>query len=202
MTPRDLAVSKTPEARKWVGAAIDALNHVIGFSGKRSDIEGLPQFKAMKTHFHVVLGPPPPFFLRLLPFVDDPLVTVLKGIRFRYFDMSTALGRASIFLDAPATGEGKKGTAYVPRNRDGTIRITPLYLKVGPLNQLLVLVHEAAHFIGDDVQDYAYRDRTGEPDKRKYIDLPVQFAVLNADSYAYFSLQMATGTNRVLELEE
>ncbi len=83
-------------------------------------------------------------------------------------------------------------------------------MNVGQLNQTLVLVHESAHFIGDAFQDFAYRDRTGidpndptkEVEPRKYIDLPVQFAIRNADSYAYFAVQMGKGIDRILGQEE
>jgi hypothetical protein len=64
MTPREQALTLLPEAMKWVGAAIAGLNQIIGFAGKRSDIENLPQFKAVKTHFHLSLGPPPSALLR------------------------------------------------------------------------------------------------------------------------------------------
>ncbi|WP_295433773.1 hypothetical protein [uncultured Thiodictyon sp.] len=214
MTPREKALTNIPEAKKWVGAAVTALNFVIGFNGKRSEIDNLPHFKALKTHFHVSLGPPPGVvdrLLRLLPFVDgDPTLAILKDIRFNYFSILGALARDSIFIDAPAEGEGAKATAFVPQRRDGTLRITPLYMNVGQLNQTLVLVHESAHFIGDAFQDFAYRDRTGidpndptkEVEPRKYIDLPVQFAIRNADSYAYFAVQMGKGIDRILGQEE
>ncbi len=52
------------------------------------------------------------------------------------------------------------------------------------------------------LQDFAYRDRTGEPDPQKYINLPAQFAINNADSYGYFALQMAKGIDRVLSKDE
>lgn len=206
MTPREIALSRRSESQKWVGAAIGALNQVIGFNGKRDELDRLPQFQAMKTHFHVSLGPPPSVldrFIRLLPFTgDDPTLTLLTDVRSKYFSIQGTLVRESIFLDHPAEGEGEKATAFVPRIRDGTIRITPNYAKVGELNQALVLVHEAAHFIGDEFQDWAYRDRTGEDDPSKYINLLTQFAVRNPDSYAYFALQMAKKIDRVLDLKE
>ncbi len=206
MTPREKALTNIPEAKKWVGAAVNALNAVIGFNGKRSEIDNLPQFKALKTHFHVSLGPPPSMadrLLRLLPFVEDDLtLAILKDIRFNYFSILGALARDSIFIDAPAEGEGENATAFVPRNRDGTLRITPFYMNVGPLSQTLVLVHEGAHFISDAFQDFSYRDRTGEEDPNKYINLPVQFAIRNADSYAYFAFQMAKNIERILKQEE
>lgn len=206
-TPRDQALSRVSEAQQWLGAATTALNMVIGFPGKRSDIDALPQFKALKTHFHVSLGPPPSFLDSLkgfLPFLDeDPLVSILKDIRFKYWDISRALSNASSsFRDAPAEGEGKAATAFVPMKRDGTLRITPLYLKVGALSQVLVVIHEAGHFIGDEFQDWAYRNRNGESDPNKYKNLPVQYAIRNPDSYAYFALQIAKGINRVLDQDE
>lgn len=205
MSPKDQALSKIPDARRWVSAAIHAFNNVIGFSGKRSEIDQLREFKAMKTHFHVSLGPPPGILrtlLGMLPFVeDDPTLAILKDIRLKYFDIMRVFGKAN-FLDAPAEGEGKNATAFVPKDRDGTLRITPNYMKVGHLNQVLVLIHEAAHFLGDEFQEWAYRDRTGEEDPNRYINLPVQLAIRNADSYAYFALQMAVGIDRVLELDE
>ncbi|SRR6266511_4060521 len=208
MSPREQALSKRPEARQWVSAATNALNQVIGFNGKRSEIDNLPQFKALKTHFHVSLGPPPSFLKLLLSLLPgssgevDPTLAILKEIRFRYFDLMRPLSQDSIFRDAPAEGEGKDATAFVPMKRDGTIRITPNYMKVGPLNQTLVLVHEATHFLSDAFQDFAYRDRTGEDDPNKYINLPVQFAIRNADSYAYFTLQTAKGIDRILTHDE
>jgi len=206
MTPREQALSNTPEARKWVAAAVNALSKVLGFSGKRSQVQSLPEFKALETHFHVSLGAAPGIVDRLLsvlPFVElDPTLVLLKDIRFRYFDIMTTLSKDSIFVDSPAEGEGKDATAFVPRVRDGTLRITPFYSSVGSKSQVLVLVHEATHFLSDVFQDHAYRDRKGEDDPQKYINLPVQFAIRNADSYAYFALQMATGIDRVLEQDE
>jgi hypothetical protein len=207
MSARDVAVANADEATKWVGSALAALNAVIGFGGKRSEIEGLSQFKALKTHFHVSLGPKPSIvdqLISMLPFADeaDPTVRILVDIRSKYFQIATGLTRTSSFIDSPAEGEGKDASAFVPMVRDGTFRFTPNYLKVGPLNQVLVLVHEGAHFVSDAFQDYAYRDRTGEEDPNKYINLPVQYAIRNADSYAYFALQMAKGIDRILDLKE
>ncbi len=208
MSPREQALSNIPEAKKWTGGAIGALNRVIGFSGKRSEIQNLREFKALQTHFHVTLGPPPGLLLRILrilPFVgQDPALEILIVIRSNYFSILGALSNNSIFLDSPAEGEGEDATAFVPMIRDGTIRITPRYLGVGPLNQVLVLVHEATHFLGDRFQDFAYRKRKGTEasDPTKYLDLPIEFAIFNADSYAYFALQMFKGINRILEREE
>ena len=44
--------------------------------------------------------------------------------------------------------------------RDGTVRITPIFLELGPMGQTYRLIHESAHFVGavgDEIQDYAYR---------------------------------------------
>jgi hypothetical protein len=213
MTPREQALKNVPEAQKWIQAAIAALNRITGFNGKHSEIENMPEFKAVKTHFHVTLAPsaPPGFFDRLLrqlrpQFLSgasaDPALGLLQEIRFRYFDLNASLAKSSIFLDAPAEGEGEDATAFVPLNRDGTLRITPLYQKVGALNQVLVLVHEGAHFLGDAFQDYSYRKRPDGDDPNRYINLPVQYAIRNADSYAYFALQMGKGVDRILEQEE
>lgn len=208
MTPRDLALSNVEEAQRWVSAANQALNVIIGFNGKRSEIESLPEFKAQKTHFHVELGlrPRPSYlniFLGLLPFAErDPALKLLQAIRFRYWDILSVLSRASsIFVNAPNGGGTEDvGTApaFTPRNRNGTIGITPYYEGVGPLTKVHCLVHETAHFTSDAVQDYAYRDRTGEEDPLKYINLPVQYAIENADSYANFAVQMAKGIDRVI----
>ena len=210
MTPKDLAVSNANDAVRWASAASNALNVIIGFNGQRSGIEALPEFKAQKTHFHVELGPAPRHlfpFLGRLPFVEpDPALKLLKAIRFKYWDIMSALSRASsIFVDAQAGG-GEENTgmapAFVPRERDGTLRITPYYESLGPLTKIHSLVHEAAHFVSQSIQDNAYRDRTGEEDPMKYINLPVQFAVENADSYAYFALQEAKGIDRILSRDE
>jgi hypothetical protein len=205
MSARSTALKNLPEARRWVGAALNALNAVIGFGGTRSQIAALPQFRAAQTHFHVPFGPPPSLMrklLELLPFVEDPTVAILKVIRFAYFDIARALATPSIFRDSPAEGEGASATAFVPITRDGTIRITPFYDDVGPRNKVLVLVHESAHFLGDQFQDWAYRNRKGELDPNKYRNLAVELAITNADSYAYYALQMATGIDRVLDQEE
>lgn len=210
MTPRDVALSNVAEAGRWLSAANQALNTIIGFGGKRSEIPKLREFKAQKTHFHVELGPAPRFFdllLAMLPFVEtDPTLKLLLAIRFKYWDIMSALARASdIFVNAEAGGGAEDtGTApaFVPRERDGTLRITPYYESVGPLVQVHCLVHEAAHFTSENIQDYAYRDRTGEDDQEKYINLPAQYAIQNADSYAYFALQMGKGIDRVLDRDE
>jgi hypothetical protein len=214
MTPREQALSNVPEAQRWAGAAVQGLNAIIGFGGQRSDIENLPQFKAQKTHFHVELAPSSIVdqLLNMLPFpftdffLTNPTLKVLMDIQFKYFDILSALGRASsVFVDAPAGGGAEnvgKAPAFVPTIRDGTLRITPYYLACGPLVQVHCLVHESTHFLSDAFQDYAYRDRTGEPDPNRYITLPVQYAIRNADSYAYFALQMAKGIDRVLSPDE
>ncbi|VTZ27704.1 hypothetical protein MPC1_6340003 [Methylocella tundrae] len=159
------------------------------------------------------MGPAPSTLdqlLSLLPFVDeaDPTLRILIEIRFRYFDILSALGKASsAFTDAPAGG-GDEDTgmapAFVPQKRDGTFRITPYYLSIGALSQVHCLVHESAHFVSDAFQDFAYRDRSGaeSDDPDKYKKLPVQFAIRNADSYAYFALQMAKGIDRILSRDE
>jgi hypothetical protein len=208
-TPRDTALANTTEAIRWALAAINALNAIIGYNGQRANIANLPQFKAQKTHFHVDLGPPPTVvqrFLGLLPFVEpDPTLKLLKAIRFRYFDINSALNDASHFVNAPAGGGSEHtGTspAFVPTIRDGTLRITPYYDDLGPLCKVHCLVHEGAHFTSEAVQDYAYRDRRGEDDPMKYIKLSVQYAFDNADSYAYFALQMAKNIDRVIDSDE
>jgi hypothetical protein len=66
MTPKELALTNVPEAKRWATAAVGALNAIIGFSGTRSNISNLSQFKAAATHFHVSLGPPPGVVTRLL----------------------------------------------------------------------------------------------------------------------------------------
>jgi hypothetical protein len=212
MTPREQALGNVPEAQKWVQAAITALNRIIGFPGKHSEIENLLEFKAVKTHFHISLSSSarPGFIDQLLralrpPFFSDssdPALALLQDIRFRYFDLNAALAKSSIFVDAPAEGEGDEATAFVPMARDGTLRITPLYQNVGALNQVLVLVHEGAHFLGDAFQDYSYRKRPAGDDPNKYINLPVQYAIRNADSYAYFALQMGKNIDRILDQDE
>ena len=215
MTPREQALTRLPEAMKWVGAAIAGLNQIIGFPGKRSDIENLPQFKAVKTHFHLSLGPPPSAllrFLQILPFLDDlgdPTLAALKDIRFKYFEIMAALSKPSIFLDGAAEGEGENAPAFTPMTpvRDGTIRITPIFLELGPIGQTYRLIHESAHFVGavgDEIQDYAYRSRSGSEsyDPNRYLQLPPQWAMRNADSYAYFAVQMANGIDRILGDEE
>jgi hypothetical protein len=206
MSAIDAARAKTTEAQQWVGAALAALNRIIGFNGKRDDIDKLPEFQALKPHFHVTLGPPPPIWrllLSLLPFVDegDATLTILKEIRTRYFDISVVLSKKESFLGVDSTlDDGNQPTgAWTPLNRDGPIRITPLYLTLGPLNQVFVLIHESAHFLGSAFQDYAYRDRTGEEDQLKYINLPLQYAIRNADSYAYYALQMGKGIDRIFK---
>ena len=170
MSARATAVANVPEALRWIGAAGNAINRVLGFNGTRAQIPSLPEFRALQTHFHVPLGPLPSVarrLLQLVPFVEDPTVALLTAIRFAYWDIGSALRSPSIFLDSPAEGEGEEATAFVPRNRDGTIRITPFYEDIGPLNKVLVLVHEGAHFIGDAFQDWAYRNRKGESDPDK-----------------------------------
>jgi hypothetical protein len=204
MTPREQALTNVPEARRWAMAAAGALTAIIGFNGKRSDIENLPQFKAQKTHFHVELTPPPSVLdqlLSLLPFIEtDPTLKLLMEIRSKYFDINSVLGRASsIFIDAPADD---KEPAHVPEIRDGTMCITPYYPMVGPLCQVHCLVHEAAHFLSDAFQDWAYRDRTGTSEPNKYFNLPPQNAIRNPDSYAYFALQMAKGLDVILSRDE
>jgi hypothetical protein len=215
MTPGELALTNLPEGMKWVGAAIAGVNQIIGFPGKRSDIESLSQFRAVKTHFHLSLGPPPSAllsFLQILPFLDDlgyPTLAALKDIRFQYFQIMVTLGKPSVFLNGPAEGEGANAPAFTPMTpiRDGTIRITPLYLTLGPLSQVRTLVHESAHFVGpvgDEIQDYAYRSRGGNEsdDQKKYLQLPPQWAMRNADSYTYFAIQMAKGIDRIVGDEE
>lgn len=97
MTPREQALNNVGEARRWVAQAIAGLNRIIRFPGARSDIENLAEFKAVKTHFHLSLGPAPSVFkrfLQILPFLDDlgdPTLEALKDIRFKYFDIGTAL---------------------------------------------------------------------------------------------------------------
>jgi hypothetical protein len=208
MTPREQALGNLPEARRWAAAAIGGLNAIIAFSGQRSEIVNLPQFKAVQTHFHLVLSPPPTFIQQLLsfiPFVNvDAALALLQEIRFRC-DIQSVLSQPQAFVDAPAGGGDEDvgmAPAFVPRKRDGTLRITPYYQSVGVLTQVHCLVHEAAHFISDAFQDHAYRDRSGELDPNKYDTLPVQFAIRNADSYAYFALQMAKGIDRVLSRDE
>jgi hypothetical protein len=207
MTPVDQARQNISKAQQWINSATGALNTIIGFNGKREDIAKLPQFQAVVTHFHITLGPPPSF-LRLLAtllpipgFEADPTLALLKDVRFQYFDISRGLNHAN-YLNATATGEGDNATAYVPMVRDGTLRITPYFLNLGPMMQLKTLVHEGAHFVSDEFQDWAYRDRRGEEEPNKYRDLPIQFAIRNADSYAYFALQMATGISRIIENSE
>jgi hypothetical protein len=209
MTPKELALTNVPEAKRWATAAVGALNAIIGFSGTRSNIATLSQFKAAATHFHVSLGPPPGVvtrLLRLLPFTSpDPTLAILTEVRFRYFDIISMLSNSAAFVDAPAGGGAEQvGTApaFVPQTRDGTLRITPYYQQLGPLTRAHCLVHEATHFLSDAFQDHAYRDRTGESDQNKYKTLPVQFAIRNADSYAYFAMQMAKGLDRVITGDE
>jgi hypothetical protein len=91
--------------------------------------------------------------------------------------------------------------------RDGTIRITPIFLELGPLGQTYRLIHESAHFVGavgDEIQDCAYRSRSGleSYDPNRYLQLLPQWAMRNADSYAYFAVQMAKRIDRNLGNEE
>ncbi|MFT3924526.1 MAG: hypothetical protein QM778_18450 [Myxococcales bacterium] len=209
MTPSEQALSKVPEARGWVGNAIGALDGVITFNGRREEIKDLNQFKAANEHFHVELEPAPGIvgqLLRLLPFFPETDVTLalLTEIRRQYFDLLQAFSRAT-FVDAPPGGGQENvgaAPAFVPRERDGTLRITPHFQELGPLCQVHCLVHEGTHFLSSEFQDFAYRDRTGEPDPNKYIQLPVENAIRNPDSYAYFALQAARGIDRVLSREE
>jgi hypothetical protein len=211
VTPREEAIANAPEGVRWVSAATQALNVIIGFNGKRSEIENLSQFKAQKTHFHVELGPSPSGLVHrlliMLPFVEtDPTLKLLKEIRFRYFDIARVLSNASsTFVEAPRGGGAENvgmAPAFTPRNRNGTIGITPYYQDVGPLAKVHCLVHESAHFLGDAFQDYAYRDRTGEIDPDGYVNLGVQYAIRNPDSYANFAVQMAKGIDRVIKGED
>jgi hypothetical protein len=135
-------------------------------------------------------------------------LAALKDIRNKYFSIMAALRRPSIFLDGPAEGEGEDASAFMPMfPRDGTIRITPIYLDLGPLAQVRVLVHESAHWagpVGDEIQDYGYRDRSGELSDQptKYLTLGPQWMMRNADSYLYFAVQMAKGIDRIIRSDE
>ena len=210
MGQRDLAIGNVAEAKKWVASAIASLNSIIGFNGKRDGITSLPAFKAQLFHFHIELGPQPSLlkqFLRLLPVVrDDPALLLLMEVRFKYFDILSVFNRADqIFIDAPAGGGAEdvgQAPAFTPRNRNGTIGITPYYESAGPLIRSHCLIHEAAHFLSDDFQDWAYRFREPGVNPRGYIDLDVLHAIRNPDSYAYFALQTAKNINRTISQDE
>jgi hypothetical protein len=126
---------------------------------------------------------------------------LLKDIRQKYWDIRSGLNRA-VYLNAPAVGEGDNATAFTPKDRDGTMRITPLFLNLGVKKRVYTLFHECAHFISDEFQEWSYRDRRGEPEPDRYDKLPVQDAIRNPDSYAYYAVQMATGITRLLENTE
>lgn len=217
MSARDAAVADLPKALKWVIAASGALDAIIGFNGTRAQIASLPQFISLQTHFHITLGPPPAWWKRILdlcPFSDalgiddaiDPTLGALKLVRAAYLKIGRTLQTPSIFIDSPDPSD-LAYLALTPTPRDGTIHVTTNYVaaNVGPLYRLLSLVHESAHFMSDGIQDYAYRDRSKKPESDeplKYIQLPSEYAIRNADSYAYYGLEMATGIKRVIAQTE
>lgn len=206
-----LALSFVPEALTWVNSAIAALDRLIGSSLTRDQVVKTVDFRRVQRHFHVperiAMSPFNKLLGWLLPgFQDDPVLAVLKAIRFRFWDIRAGLLRAKdIFRFHDNTGEGDEASVFVPTVRDGNIYITPIYRLPGKLSHPRILIHETVHWLGPDFQEWAIRDRSRVPENqnpRAYIDLPWEFAIKNPDSYAYFAFETATGNQNVINQDD
>lgn len=196
LSPAEQARVRVPDADPWIAHAMRILSSLIECGGDAAKLNKQPGFAVLKRHFHLTEAD-----LKQPGFFDFSRGnTILIDLRNAYNWMSYVLRTAlkeAVFINHPAEGEHENETAFVPTlsQRDGRIRFTPLYLRLGKLHQTLTLIHEAAHFVSDVVQDYVYR-REKPPE---YDKLPNSFAMINADSYAYFAFHCASGSDAILQ---
>ncbi|MBX9584876.1 MAG: hypothetical protein K2X87_31615 [Gemmataceae bacterium] len=92
MSQRDVAVSRLPEARRWVRGALRELQKYAeaGFIDKRPDADQLPAFAGLKTHFHVTRDWPSTVFIRLA-----------------YWRILGVLSNPDLFQDGPQEAPGE-----------------------------------------------------------------------------------------------
>ncbi|HET7461250.1 MAG TPA: DUF4157 domain-containing protein [Longimicrobium sp.] len=180
-SPASLAVLRAPQAQQWAVSAIGALMSLAATAARpsREQLARRREFQVLSRHFHVG----PDAYLRAVYLVAG----VFRGV-------VTTLGRArELFVDSPATGDGEHAAAFLPEPRDGRIHITPLYATgLGPVSQLYVLVHEAAHYQSPDIIDYSNPDRPNST----YSRLTFDNAMMNAYSFSEFALEINRGTTR------
>ncbi|MCA1558125.1 MAG: hypothetical protein LC731_06250, partial [Acidobacteria bacterium] len=133
--------------------------------------------QALRRHFHVE---------------PDNYVPAIYAVRGVFQGVVSTLARAGqLFVDSPASGDGEHAAAFLPEPRDGCIHITPLYQTgLGPVSQLYVLVHEAAHYQSPDIIDYSNHHR----ENSTYSQLGFNESMLNAYSFSEFALDINTGT--------
>jgi hypothetical protein len=198
LSPREMAMSRVPDADSWIAHAMRVLSNLIENSSDDSLLRRNPGFAVLKRHFHLTTED-----IRQPGFFTFKTNTMLIDLRNSYNWMSFVIRNAlreTVFINHPAEGDHDNETAFVPTVglRDGRIRFTPLYLHLGRLHQILTLIHEASHFVSDVVQDYSYR----REDPEKYDKLDKNFAIQNADTYAYFAFHCASGSDRILQNSE
>jgi hypothetical protein len=195
-SPREQAMAMVPGAVNWIGHAMRILRGLIETGGDARKITAQPGFGVLRRHFHISTADlkQPGFFNLSAP------NTLLRDLENTYNWMMFVLQKAvhePVFINVPAEGDNANDTAFVPAlgQRDGRIRFTPLFLNLGHLHQTLTLVHEASHLVSNVIRDHTYRRE--DPDE--YDGMPMASAITNADTYAYFAFNCASGSDRILQ---
>jgi hypothetical protein len=206
-SPKDQAKTHKVDAAQWAAAATQKLGFVAGVraSGDPEALKNLPNstaWRGLETHFHISTASN-----------QDSLISFLAKI-FSFIEI--AISRADdLFVDDLV----KDDFAYAylggfnmdKTQMTGQIHFCQRYLKLGPLMQTAVIVHECAHYADGTIDHLA--SELPAPDgwpvngvlaghtanSKKYSQLNADEAKQNAYSYAQYALHMKMGFDKRLK---
>jgi peptidoglycan hydrolase-like protein with peptidoglycan-binding domain len=206
LTPTDQAKTHKVDAASWAAAATQKLGYVAGVMavGDPKALEDLKKstaWRGLETHFHISTHSNPS--------------TVISFLAKVYSFIEVAISRADDLWTDDLTNTSDFAYAYLGGfNMDktqttGKIYYCPRYLKLGPLMQTAVIVHESAHFVVRTVDHRASElpAMDGWPvdgaihkgNTKKYVQLNADESMQNAYSFAQYALHMKLGFDKRLK---
>ena len=200
VTPKEDALANRGETLRWLSKALTALQTVRSLmqSGQNSDLqklEGMVEYHAVNTHFHLDRHPNP------LKFLSD------LGKNFTLMSIAVA-GADTNFENDFASDDyanADPGGFYRRDSKDspGRMYFCRNYIQTGPLTHVVTIIHEAAHYIDTNIDHFAsgvpapqgrpLNGTNGQSRSRNYAQLLPDEAILNASSYAGFAINVAKG---------
>src|SRR3954470_16686544 len=197
-SPRDEALRNKPEALRWLGQALLALQaaRTLMQSGLTADLNRLAssvEGQALNTHFHLDRHPTPLKFLSDLGRTYSLMNIAVSGAETNFAEDPTS----NDIANADTGGFFRRNDPVDP----GRMFFCPRYVaEAGPLTRVVTIIHEAAHYVDKKIDHFATsvpfpdgRPLTGTLGQKhvlNYVQLRPDDAAQNAASYAGFAIHV------------
>jgi hypothetical protein len=214
-SPRAAALARVDQARDWITKTIDALRRAN--VPHRGTTQKIPEkeWQGLNANFGLPHG-----FTRSTRLPDAPVIPLFTGeihpkeinTKEEYINQLILIYNkirkhinASVIKETFLTKKGVVGeTTYGitltktdnPLDKDlpDGCYFTPFYTTAGVDKQIEVLVHEAAHFVNNDLIKDNFH-----PDGANYFSMTPGMALTNAYSYSTFAIHTMFGFTGILE---